>query len=163
MSPNYAGMLSQPIHEGWFLFIWQTCVVNSFGSFNTFPSRSTYALIQANWNPWANPSCVAIVLCSVTSWDLHRKYERSISIGEPSPQKKRNLMSCPMWDKENQTACLLGEKNKSNKQKKRKTTNKKNETKKTERTQGRLCRNSEVVRKSRLSPLHFSASTTSAC
>lgn len=63
-------------------------------------------------------------------------------------------MSCPMWDKESQTACLLGKKND-------KKTPKLKQTKKKEKTQGRLCRNSEVVHKSRLSPLGFAASTTS--
>lgn len=66
-------------------------------------------------------------------------------------------MSCPMWDKESQTACLLGKKKLTKKPQKLK------QTKKKEKTQGRLCRNSEVVHKSRLSPLCFPASTTSAC
>lgn len=57
---------------------------------------------------------------------------------------------------------IRGEK-KQIQQKKKKNNKQKNETKKKERTQGRLCRNSEVVHKSRLSPLYFSASTTSAC
>lgn len=69
-SPSYVGMLSQPTREGWLLFAWQICVVNSFGSFSTFTKHSTQKLIQANWNPWANPFCVTVVSRGVTSWDL---------------------------------------------------------------------------------------------
>lgn len=73
MNPSYVGMLSQPTHEGWLLFAWQICVVNSFGSFSTFTRHSTQKLIQANWNPWANPFCVPVVSRGVISWDLQGK------------------------------------------------------------------------------------------